>query len=405
MSVFSYRARDVNGLLVTGIMEGEATESIRRTLAEQGYIPISVKKGSSWFSDFKLSDLFKGIKPEELMLFTRQFHTLFKAGMDMESLLTTLSNQTKNEFFSDALTQIKSDVASGSSLAKAFAKHPKIFDNLYISMVATGEEAGILDEVLGRLSGLLEKDITLKSSVKSATLYPKIVVFVLIVASVVLMTVVVPKFASFYDHYQSELPLPTRIMMGVSTFFSEYSYIVAGIVAIGWFFFRRWKQSSRGRLLMDTLAWKIPVFGILGQKVANARFANILGSLYRAGIPFTRGLSIATKTIGNEAFTRDVEIVRLEVEKGRGIAEAMRQTKYLNPLVVEATAIGEKTGALDDLYASIGAHFDMEVNHMLKNLTTLIEPILLCFIFGMVTIFALAIFLPIWNMSRVVSGG
>lgn len=402
MTTFAYKARDMNGLLITGQMEGEALESVKLTLAEQGFIPISVGRGAKLFSKNQAADFFKGVKGEELMLFTRQFYTLFKAGMDMESLLATLANQTKNKYFADALNRVKTDVAAGSSLSQAFAKHPKIFDRLYVSMLATGEEAGILDEVLGQLSILLEKDTMLKSSVKSATLYPKIVIFVLVMASVVLMTFVVPKFASFYGHYKAELPLPTRIMIGTSNFLRDYTLMVVAGVGVGIFIFKKWSATARGRLIMDRFKWKVPVFGALMLKVANARFAHILGALYKAGLPITRGLQITAGTIANEAFSREMQIVQTEVERGKGIAEAMRQAQYLNPILIEATSIAEKSGSLDEMYEAVGSHFDMEVNHTLKNLTTMLEPILLGMIFGMITIFVLAIFLPIWNMSQVV---
>ncbi len=402
MSVYSYRARDINGLLITGNVEGEAIEPVKIQLSEQGLIPILVTKASALIPTNFSFDIFKKVKDDELMLFTRQFYILFKAGMDMESLLSTLANQTKNKYFADQILRIKTDVAAGSSLSRAFAKHPKTFSKLYSSMLTAGEEAGILDEVLGQLASLLEKEITLKTSVKSSTLYPKIVIGVLLMAGIVLMTFVVPKFASFYAHYKSELPLPTRIMIGFSDFVKHYTLMIMGGIGFMIFLFKRWAATAKGKLTVDRLSWKIPVFGPLGQKVANARFAHILGALYKAGLPITRALTITADTIDNEAFIRNIHLVQADVERGKGIAEAMRQTEYISPILIEATAIAEKSGALDDMYASVASHFDMEINHTLKNLTTLLEPILLGLIFGMVTVFALAVFLPIWNMSKAV---
>lgn len=403
MEVYTYKARDLNGLLVNGELEAETANAIREMLGEQGLIPISVTAGKKTLGGgFNLKNLFNSVKGEELMLFTRQFHTLFKAGMDMETMLGTLSSQMTNEYFSKAIKRIQNDVAAGSSLARAFAQHPKIFNDLYTNMLATGEEAGILDEVLSQLSGLMEKEITLKSAVKSATLYPKIVMGALVVATIVVMTVILPKFQGFYASFGAKLPLPTRILMGTSDFFLGYWYIIALIVGGTKFAYSRWVSTQRGRYLMDIFIWKLPVFGSLGQKVANARFANILGALYKAGLPVTRALEITAKTMGHAAFEKDIMGVKLEVEKGRGIAEAMRDVKYFNSLIVEATAIGEKSGALDDMYKAIGTHYDMEVSHTLKNLTTMIEPILLGFVFGLISIFALAIFMPMLNVNRAV---
>lgn len=402
MAVYSYRARDFNGLLIVGQMDGEAPDTVKETLSDQGLIPLHVLEGGGRFSkDFSMN-IFKRVNPEELMLFTRQFNTLFKAGMDMQTLLNTLAAQTRNTRFAETIHRIKMDIAAGASLSRAFAQHPTIFGDLYTNMLAAGEEAGILDQVLGQIATLLEKEVTLKASIKSATLYPKIVVFVLIMASIVLMTFVIPKFASFYSHYDAELPLPTRIMMTTSSLVRGYWYIAGGICLAGGFLFKKWRQTVHGRLLFDRIKWKIPVFGDLGKKVANARFANILGALYKAGIPITDGLETTANTIGHQAFTREVMLVRDEVKKGKSISEAMRERLYFSPLLIEATAIGERSGALDEMYFSVGSHYDMEVGHMLKNLTTLLEPILLFLVFGMVATFALAVFLPMWNLSRAV---
>lgn len=404
MTVFTYKARDLNGLLIMGKMEGESIEPIRESLSEQGLIPISISKGSGKFNqDFSL-DFLKSVNDQELMLFTRQFHTLFKAGMDMETLLTTLAGQTPNKFFKESIERIKTDIAAGSSLSRAFAQHPKVFNELYVNMLASGEEAGILDEVLGQISSVLEKDIILKSAVKSATLYPKIVVGILTIACTVMMTFVVPKFSDFFRHFNAELPLPTKILIGSSEFISNYWYICLGLIIAGIVALKKWYSTSKGRIILDRFSWNLPIFGSLGQKVANARFANILGALYKAGLPITRGLEITANTIGNEVFKRDVLLVKAEVEKGRSISESMRSSKYFSSLLVESTSIGEKSGALDEMYVSVGSHYDMEVQHTLKNLTTLLEPVLLFLVFGMVTVFALAIFLPMWNLSSAVTG-
>lgn len=405
MSAFTYKARDMNGLVVMGQIDGDTIEVIRDKLAERGLIPISVSKGANRIAqEANLKNLFQTVSNEELMLFTRQVHTLFKAGMDIETLLSTLAAQTRNKFFADSINRIKTDVAAGSSLSRAFGQHPKVFNELYTNMLATGEEAGILDQSLAQLCTLIEKEYTLKSSVKSAMLYPKIVIFVLCGAFITMMTFVVPKFAKFFAHFNAELPLPTRLMIGMSEFLVNYWYIA--LMAFGGlvFAFKKWTSTTKGRFIWDKLKWKLPIFGPLGQKVANARFANIIASLYKAGLPITRGLEITSKTIGNEVFSQEVMTVKADVEKGKSISEAMRDKGNFSPLIVEATAIGEKSGALDEMYTAIGGHYDQEVQHTLKNLTTLIEPLLLFMVFGMVTVFALAIFLPMWSLSKVVKG-
>ncbi|OGQ06955.1 MAG: hypothetical protein A3G32_07090 [Deltaproteobacteria bacterium RIFCSPLOWO2_12_FULL_40_28] len=405
MSLFSYRARDMNGLLVMGQIDGLSLDSVRDTLADRGLIPISVSQGAANISHgflTSLSNFFNQVSQQEILHFTRQFQTLFKAGMDMETLLSTMANQTRNKKFSETILKIKTDINSGSSLSRAFAQHPDVFDELYTNMLATGEEAGILDNALEQLCAVMEKEIVLKASIKSATLYPKIVVFVLVGAVFVMMTYVIPKFSSFYATFKAELPLPTQIMITTSYLIRTYWYIVLGSIVALIYALKRWRKTIRGRMVLDNIQWKIPVFGPLAQKVSNARFALLIASLYRAGLPITQGIEITAKTIGNEVFTQDIMMVKNEIEKGHSISSVMRGKKTFSPLLVEATAIGEKTGALDEMYKAIGEHFEKEVQYTLKNLTTLIEPIMLFLVFGMVTVFALAIFLPMWNMSKIV---
>lgn len=404
MSLFNYRARDSQGILVTGHQDALTSDEVKEFLANQGLIPISVSKGGqSW--DFPGVQRFfqKRVKSDEILVMTRQFHTLFKAGMSMEGVLGTLERQTANKTLKEALQRIRANVSSGTSLSKAFGEYERIFGELYVSMLAAGEEAGILQEVLVNLCELLEKEMMIKSSVKSAILYPKIVIFVLVVASVVIMTFVVPKFASFYAHFKAELPLPTRILMGMSHLLTDYWYVALSASLLGWLAYHKYARTVRGRVKVGAFQLKMPVFGPLNVKVSNARFCHILSALYRSGLPINRCLEITARTIENGAFLRDIEVLIGEVTQGRMISEGMKACHYFTPVIIDATAVGETTGALDEMLGAIGGHYDVEVQHTVKNLATLLEPFLLIVIFGMVTLFALAIFLPIWSMSSIVN--
>lgn len=400
MAQFSYKAREKTGALAQGMIEAANANEARSKVAAKGLIPIQVTQQSKLNVSFKFSFGGGSVSSEELVLFTKQFATLFKAGMGMESILSTLAKQAKNKLLIDTLTKIQQDIREGSSLSKAFAGHPKVFDDLYINMLASGEEAGILEEVLEHLAILLEKDFTMRKNIKSAMLYPKIVVGVLVMAVVIIMTFVVPKFQSLFSQFGAELPLPTRILIGTSNFFQSYIILIAIAVGGLMFLYKRFYATVRGRFLVDRFTFKVPVFGLLAYKVCNARFASILASLYKSGLSVTKGLEITGATIGNEAFMRDIKILQADVEKGASIADSMRKLNYFSPIMIEATSIGEKTGSLDSMLKSISEHYDMEVGHMVKNLTTLIEPILLVCIFSMVAMFALAIFLPMWNLSE-----
>jgi len=401
MATFAYKAYNAKGGLITGALDGEDADGIKRQLAQQNLIPVSVVKNAKniEFNFFKPK-----LKTAELVLFTKQFHTLFKAGMGMDTILSTLGKQATHKGFSQALETIRTDIAQGSSLVMAFKKHPFFFNELYVNMLASGEEAGILEDVLGQLGNLLEKDSAVQHGVKGALLYPKIVMVVLVLATVVIMTVVMPSFVKFFASFNAELPLPTRMMMATSDFMVNYWYVLILTSFVSYQLYKRYYATPKGHYIIDKLSYKVPVFGELSLKVANARFANILASLYRSGVPVTKALNITGRTIDNEAFMRDVRLLQAEVERGRSIADAMRELTYFSIIIVEATAIGERSGALDNMLKSIGDHYDMEIGHMVKNLSTLIEPIMLGLVGMIVAVFALAIFLPIFGMSNAAMG-
>ena len=396
MPKYSYKARSMQGGLVQGTIEADNLIVAKTKLSEQGLIPIVVNvTGGALQMNIKIS---KGVKAEELMLFTKQFGTLFRAGMGMESILGTLAIQCSSFNLKEALEIIKVDIQQGSSLAKAFGKHPFIFDDLYVNMLASGEEAGILEEVLDQLASVVEKDYAMKKGIKSAMLYPKIVIGVLVMAITALMYLVVPKFKSMFDSLGAELPLPTKILIGGCNFVRDYGLALLIGTVVVFVVYHKWSKTPKGRFLIDKFTFKLPIFGPLGLKVANARFANILACLYRSGLPVTKALSITAETIGNEAFMREVRVLQADVEKDHSIADSMRKLTYFTPIIVEATSIGEKTGSLDSMLNSMGEHYDVEISHITKNLSTMLEPILLVMIFGIVIVFALAIFLPMWGM-------
>ena len=404
MATYLYTARSQDGALVTGELDAPEADDIRRALSGQGLIPVNVHPMNALFSWLSVLRPKLRVKNEDQLVFTRQFYTLFKAGMSMEAVLSTLTRQTENKNLRGILQKVKTSISSGLSLSKAFRQYEDVFGEIYVSMLSAGEEAGILEDVLNNLCRILEKESQIKSSIKSATLYPKIVMFVLAMASVVVMTFVVPKFASFFAHYKAELPLPTQMLMGASHFLVSYGYIPALLAVMGVIAWRRYARTRKGKVRVGEIQFQVPVFGPLHIKVANARFCHIFSALYRSGLPITRALMITAGTIENGAFYKEVETVAAEVTKGKTISEAMAAARYFSPVIIDATAVGEQTGSLDEMLEAMGEHYDLEIQHTLKNFATLLEPILLAVVFGMVTLFALAIFLPIWNMSRAITG-
>lgn len=405
MPTFNYKARDKEGTLVTGEIEATSANELKEALFHEGMIPLDVseiKSGS--LSMESLGRFFTRVKPEEVMIFSRQFYTLFKAGVSMDTILGTSAKQTSSRPLKNALVRIRADVAAGASLSQAFGRHPQIFNELYVSMLSAGEEAGILEQVLKNLSNLLEKDFEIQKNVKGAVLYPKIVLTVLVLAVIFLMTFVVPKFMDFYSRYGAELPAPTRLLIGISNFFREWWFIVIGLVVFMSVAYRRFYRTNTGKLKIDRLRFNMPVFGQLNLKVANARFGHILAALYTSGLSMPRCLEVVSAVIGNAAFSVEVMKVRDEIQRGSTLSEALAKQTYFPPVIVETTAVGESAGALGEMLSTVAEHYDLEVSHMIKNLTTLLEPLLLVGIFGMVALLALAIFLPIWNMSTVISG-
>ena len=406
MPTFHYRARDKEGVLITGEIEASSAEELKEGLFRENMVPLDVREASSAsFSMKSITQWFSRVKPDEIMLFTRQFYTLFKAGVSMDTILSTMVKQLQGRTLRNALIRVRADVAAGATLAQAFGRHPSIFNEMYVSMLAAGEEAGILEEVLNNLSDLLQKDYEIQKNVKGATLYPKIVIVVLLCAVAFLMTFVIPKFVQFYGRYGAELPLPTQILIGISTFARSYWYVVIGMAAILVISYRRFYASKVGRLKVDTLKFQMPVFGQLNLKVANSRFGHILSALYQSGLSMPRSLEVVSSVIENYAFAIEVRKVKDEIQRGSSLSEALSHQTYFPPVVIETTAVGERAGALGEMLSTVAEHYDIEVAQTVKNLTTLLEPILLVGIFGMVTLLALAIFLPMWNMSAVVSGG
>lgn len=404
MPSFHYKARDKEGVLITGEIEAMSAEELKEGLFREGMIPLEVKEVYSGKGEFSLKNFFNRVRPTELLSFTRQFHTLFKAGVSVDTIFATMARQTASAGLRSALVRVRADIAGGATLAQALSRHPNVFNELYVAMIVAGEEAGILEIVLKNLSSLLERDYEIQKNIKSATLYPKIVMTVLVLAVVFLMVFVIPKFVDFYGRYGADLPLPTKIVIGISDFMRNYWFVLIAMVVGFVFIYRRIYRTNVGRLKIDRIRFQLPVFGDLNLKVANARFGHILAALYRSGLSMPRSLEVVSNVIGNRAFAIECQKVRDEIQRGSTLSEALGHQTFFPPVIIETTAVGERAGALGDMLSTVAEHYELEVGHTIKNLTTLLEPIMLIIIFVMVVVLALAIFLPIWNLSTVVLG-
>jgi type II secretory pathway component PulF len=405
MAFFMYKAWDAKGTLVAGELQGEDARAVKAELAKKGLIPREVSSKEIRLELPSILRRKKRVEPKELISVTRQFAALFKAGVAMDRILTVLARQVSHPRLKRALEEIQRDVSGGLPLSEAFSRHPHCFDELYVNMLMVGEQGGGLDKTLAQLADVLGKEHRVLASVKSATLYPRIVITVFILVFVGMMIFVVPRFSDFYSGYGAQLPFPTRIMIGVSDFFVHYGYIAVLLVLAGVIGFNQYISTSQGRLQWDRLRFKFPVFGRLHRMVANARFAHLVSALYRSGVPLSRALGVVGKAIGNKAYEKEVEEINLAVQKGVSLSIAMEGKKFFTPLLVESVAVGEQSGALDELLEPTAHFYDEEVSDMLNRMTTLIEPLLLVGIFFMVGLLALAIFLPMWNVTKLILPG
>jgi len=404
MPSFQYRARDRQGVLVVGNMDAASRTELEASLDKLGLIPLSVVAGGkkAALPPF-LNALFKEkVNDRDVILFSRQLATLFGAGVPLTRALFTLERQIQSKEFVSVVKQIREDVEGGSSLSGAISRHPKVFGELYANMIEAGEAGGILDNVLERLASMSEKNAENRAKVKAATLYPKIVLGAIAIAIVILMNFVIPKFAKLYASFQVELPLPTKILIKASNAFTSYWYLAIVIVAaavLGW---KTYAATKEGRRTLDAIRLKVPIFGPLLLKSMLSRFSRVLGALYKSGLPILQSIDIVSRAVENTVLAVEIKKIEDEVRAGKGLAEPMSRAAHFPPMVVQMVTVGEDTGNLDNMLDKVAEYYDGEVDNTIRNLTTTLEPILLAFIFVIVLFIALAIFLPMWDILKIV---
>jgi len=401
MPKYQYKSRDKFGKEARGIMEADGEDAVAQKLIQMGFTPISITETKVSGLPLNSSGPGTRIKFSELNMFTRQLATLQKAGLPILLSLNALSEQAQNKTFKEVISRIIRDIESGSNLSGALEKYPKIFNSLYLNMVASGEASGRLDEVLERLATLSEHDETIRLRIKSATRYPIIVVVAMIIGFVVLTVLVVPRYAKIYEQYTKALPLPTQILLWINYAVTKLWWALI-ITAIGArFLFKRYIGTKIGRFSWDSLKLKVPVFGPLILKLSISRFTRITGTLMRSGIPILKILDISSGSTGNEVVSKAVTNIRNNVMEGKGIAAPMKASGLFPPIVTQMVTVGEETGKLDELLIHVSDYYDEQVDYTINNLTSLIEPILIFFLGLGVLFMALGIFLPMWNLMSI----
>jgi type IV pilus assembly protein PilC len=403
MPSFAYQAKDAAGKTVNGVIEAENERVLRSKLREMNYYVTGITQKGGGVLNADLNAVFgkfRGVGEQSLVVFSRQFATMINAGLAMVRCLDVLSVQTEDAQLKPILIAIRRDVEGGSTLASALGKYPKTFSPLFTNMVRAGELGGILDDVLNRLAGFLEKDFNLKKKVKSAMTYPTVILVMAIGIVIFLVTFILPTFIQMFEQMQMKLPLPTMLLMAFTKGVRNPYVLIPSlaVIAVGYFLFNRYVSTPVGRRQYDAFKLKLPVFGMLIRKVAISRFCRTLGTLLQSGVPIMQALEIVGKASGNEVVAETVSKVRDSVREGESIAVPLQLSGLFPPLVTQMVSVGEETGNLDGMLSKIADFYDTEVDYMLASLTSLLEPMMILGMGFIVGFIVISVFLPLYQI-------
>ena len=399
MAEFTWEARARTGEVRKGVMEADDAEAVNTRLRQQNLNPVKVRKRGI---EINLSFGGGSVETKDLVTFTRLFATMIDAGLPLVQCLDILASQQKNKFFASALKDVKSSVEQGSTFSDALAKHPKIFDELFVNLVHAGEQGGILDNIMNRLSVYLEKRQKLVRQLRGALSYPAIVFFIAIGVMTVMLTFVIPAFENMFKEFgggKDALPALTRVMVALSHSFVSYLPLVvllgAGIATGATYFYR----TPGGKTFVHRALLGIPVMGTVLQKISVARFTRTLGTLLQSGVPILDALEICGKTSGNVIIEAGIMLVRQRISEGKNMAEPLLEAKVFPDMVVQMIAVGEQTGALDQMLNKIADFYEEETDIAVASLTSMIEPIMMVGIGGMVGVVLVSMYLPIFSLA------
>ena len=396
---YAYRVRTAQGRVVTGTMEADGEGAVASRLRAQGFIPVQISKESKVSAKTEIHILPQKVKLKDLAIFSRQFATMINSGLSLLRTLNILAEQTENPLLAKTIGVMRDDVEKGSSLSGSMSKHPKVFSNLFVAMVRAGETGGQLDTVLMRVADNFEADYRLRQKVKSAMTYPVVVAGIAGMLVTVMLLFVVPTFANMFVGLGGELPLPTAILMAVSTRAKFLVPLFIVLAILGTVVYKRVRKSSAdARLRTDQFKLKIPIFGELFQKVAVSRFTRTLALLLRAGVPVLQALDIVSESTGNEVLARASADVKESVRTGETVAGPLSKHEVFPPMVVQMISVGEDTGALDEMLDKIADFYDQEVESTTEQLTSLIEPIMIGVLGAIVGAMVIALYMPMFKI-------
>jgi len=403
-TTFQYRVRDKGGRLVEGSLEADNTSLVANKLREMGYFPISIEaqEANALQKELKIPGFGGRVKQRDVAVFARQFATMVTSGLNLLRSLQILAEQTENPVLAKAANEVRADVETGSSLSAALSRHPKVFSRLFVSMVRAGETGGVLDTVLVELAETVEKQAALRSKIKSAMTYPVAVFGLVLCILTAMLLFVVPMFKSLYTQLGGKLPFITQQLINISSMFTRGFPVVVMLIVASVFGLRRWRATTRGRLIWDGAKLRVPIFGRMFHKTALTRFARTLAVLLHAGVPILESLEIAADTVGNAVMGNVIHDIQTSVKSGDTVARPLANNKLFPPMVVQMMAVGEETGALDTMLTKIGDFYDQEVEAMVESLTSLLEPILVVFLGCTVGTMVVALYMPMFNIIKLV---
>jgi type IV pilus assembly protein PilC len=411
MDTFTWTGRTRQGAVQKGELSAESREEVMALLRKDNIFVTAVEKKEAASN---LADLFKfkfgegpfvfgsGVPEREIVVFTRQFATMIDAGLPLVQCLEILSTQSKNPVLAKVLKEVRADVEGGATYTDALRKHPKVFDELYVSMVSAGEIGGILDTILGRLAVHIEKTMKIKRKIKSAMVYPGVTISVAAVVVGALLTLVIPTFAKMFSDAGGELPWLTQMVIGLSDTVRGNIFLLLGGIAGGGVGLKKYYGTDRGHIQIDYILLKLPVIGDLIQKAAVAKFTRTLGTLISSGVPILEGLGIVAKTAGNKVVEQALMNARQSISEGKPVSEPLGEGNVFPPMVVQMIAVGETTGALDTMLGKIADFYDDEVDISVTTLTSLLEPALMVFLGVTIGTVVIAMYLPIFKLATVV---
>jgi type IV pilus assembly protein PilC len=408
MPEFTYEALDKGGKQVRGVIDASSEEVIIEKLRNMGYYPLNVvinKKKATQVDVLALPGLraiFHRVKTKHVMTFTRQFATLIDAGLPILRSLAILGEQVESAIFKEKIHRIAKDIEAGNTLSDALSKHPKVFDNLYVNMVRAGEIGGVLEAVLNKIAEFLEKRQALIGKVRSAMMYPLVVMLLATGIVSFILIVIIPKFKDIFDQLGAELPWLTQMLIEASWILAHrLPWVIVAIVAVVWIF-KRIYQTKEGKFQIDRFKLRLPVLGQLFKKIAITRFAGTLATLITSGVPILQAIDIVRETSGNEVITRAMDQVYNSIKDGETIHEPLSKCKVFPPLVVHMVAVGEETGAIDQMLNKVAEAYEREVDDTVNALTSILEPVMIVFLGVIVGVIVVALYLPLFSIPKVI---